>query len=717
MSEKTKMRRKILNPLFILLWILLLSGSSYAQNLLFPAGTNFCDNTPWHLVFYDEFNGTHLNTNKWLTFSPHYGTNSDYDPNTNTPDVGARNGDGRKSIWLDNNVNVNNGMCTLLLHPQYYNWAGYITNYTSGAIETKYDPAPGNPENLQAAFTYGRFEARIRSTSAKYSHMTMWLWDYSSQGEIDIMEAYGNPYPNLRTTYSTHNWINGDHEDRRWFPHQNWFYYTFGGYFNADNWVDYACEWDPNFIRIYVNNNIIYCFPRYFRNGSYTTDCAAQPGVPYQLNPKFPTVPAISPIQERSNLRFTLDLDDDNLFDGGKAEWGVQSFGEVDIDYVRIYQREPDKNHHDLCDRMISGPNSLCNNLPVTYTVVGTGAADMIYNAWATSSNLTITSQTNNTITVSANSGTNSTSSWIKYQDDNPVCPIVQKNIPISNPPAPHVIKIIAGFQNQGGGTTYLHILWLTNPQIGSTYWWLIDDANVYSSFYGPLVLKQSLSSVITYNLSTYNDCGISQTNGFGKLTDANVDSLSISIADSCINLSDTTSFLNGIAKLFYLTGSISNSTIIVPNSDSSQYDTITLSAPNYADTAILYTSVSQIDTNALKDSIYALIANYCSTDTSNTTNITDTTIANVTDTTNDCSSVIYPNPVTDVMNIQLCNGYDVNSTIELDLYDMSGNVIKTFNLSYSSVLTINVGDLMPGNYGLLITQGSDWDFEEFVKQ
>src|ERR1700748_99782 len=128
---------------------LTLSCALHAQNgwlppVTFPLQSNFCDNTPWQLVLYDDFDGTTLNP-QWLTFTPYRGMQ----PNENDNWMGARLAGGNSNIpdsWntvcLSQNVVVSNGTCKLLVKHEPVNLtcpscpATPTRYYTAGMLAT-----------------------------------------------------------------------------------------------------------------------------------------------------------------------------------------------------------------------------------------------------------------------------------------------------------------------------------------------------------------------------------------------------------------------------------------------------------------------------------------------------------------------------------------------------------------------------------------------------
>ena len=231
----------------------------------FPSNQSMCDNTPWKLVFFDGFDGTALNTNKWFPFN----TNS-WDEHDNWCE--ARIGyPGNESNHRDENVVVSGGTLKLKIKQETNTWqcASCITNnctpgmgdvpsvknYTSGYISSK------------LRYNSGKIETRLRMPIYEKTWATVWTWYGSSVNEIDVAEAYGGRYSTIwekrrpKNTFSTHAWwfdednnpynlpqnmrITGHYPNQDWW---NWFM-GYNTVFRQDNWHTYTCEWDTTVIK------------------------------------------------------------------------------------------------------------------------------------------------------------------------------------------------------------------------------------------------------------------------------------------------------------------------------------------------------------------------------------------------------------------------------------------------------------------------------------
>jgi beta-glucanase (GH16 family) len=253
----------------------------------------------YRLVWSDEFNGSEIDRSNWSheTFG------------------GAGSGNNELQQYTDRPANsfVENGNLVIQALREPLN--GY--DYTSARMVTA-----GKRD-----FLYGRMEARIKVPVGQGFWPAFWMMPtdgfyggWSASGEIDIMETvntadfvagsihYGDSWPN--NTHST-----GQYRDGRVF-----------GY----NFHTYAVEWEPTEFRWYIDD-IPY---------------ATQTGW-WSANGAYP-----APF----NQRFFLIL---NLAIGGvwpgPPDGATQFPAQMLVDYVRVYQREPDQRPYGGAAQTVPG--------------------------------------------------------------------------------------------------------------------------------------------------------------------------------------------------------------------------------------------------------------------------------------------------------------------------------------------------------------------------
>lgn len=247
----------------------------------------------YKLVWEDEFNGSALNRDDW---------------NVELHDPGWVNAEWQAYVDKPENIYVKDGN---LVIQAIKTGEGEDATYTSGRVNTQ------NRHDYQ----YGRFEARAKVPSGKGFLPAFWMMptdeNYYGQwpkcGEIDVMEVmgretnkaygtlhFGEPHTQSQGTYT----LSEDEAD-----------------FAADFHV-YACEWDPDEFRFYVDGNLFYTVNDWFSKTPGTSE------------PAYPA-PYDQP--------FYMIL---NLAVGGS--WvgnpdATTQFGDnaqLVVDYVRVYQKD-----------------------------------------------------------------------------------------------------------------------------------------------------------------------------------------------------------------------------------------------------------------------------------------------------------------------------------------------------------------------------------------
>ncbi len=189
----------------------------------------------WNLIFDDEFDGTALDTTRWVTGFPW--CPSTYCTSTTTPDM----------VYLPESVSVSNGTLKLRANNTPVTAPdGKTYPYTSGIVTTSafFEGAYADPSAYKLLFKYGYVEMRARLNTG----LGLWpaFWMLNPQGkwppEIDIVEEVGkDPYSVLQYYH-----YNGA---RRHISSGG--RYT-GPDFSAD-FHTFAVSWEPGAIRWYVD--------------------------------------------------------------------------------------------------------------------------------------------------------------------------------------------------------------------------------------------------------------------------------------------------------------------------------------------------------------------------------------------------------------------------------------------------------------------------------
>ncbi|MEP4930834.1 family 16 glycosylhydrolase [Haloferula sp.] len=191
----------------------------------------------------DEFDGEELDTNKWFVQGR---------------DDGYHKWKGRApSQFAPHNVTVADGhlVLTSRWEPDYafskeeFGGRNYENITTAGIIS-------------EASFLYGYMETRSKAGDAA---MTSSFWALGYQSELDMFEQMGRPRkadPNTSGgnkfekayMFSIHDWrpeiIKGENKI---FTHTHQLPYRV-----ADDFHVYGCEWDPEFLKFYVDGKLVY---------------------------------------------------------------------------------------------------------------------------------------------------------------------------------------------------------------------------------------------------------------------------------------------------------------------------------------------------------------------------------------------------------------------------------------------------------------------------
>lgn len=234
-----------------------------------PAG-NICQNEPYKLVFHDEFEGSALDTQKWITYYP-------YGP-AEAPDSCAfcRTHVGN-NIYRDSNVTLQNGLLMLKSDRQRGEWFGKTYDHTSGLVHSR-----------QIFRTFGKYEIRCRLSEGRQQWPAFWIFGWNT--EIDIFEFIcGGPQI---LEFSIHKWQEEGCPNKN--PQKGRPCFTshsgrvnFGVDFSKD-FHKFSVEYEPNMIKFYINDVMVRYVPRYYDlKGNPVTKCNIQAGE-YRTDPAFP---------------------------------------------------------------------------------------------------------------------------------------------------------------------------------------------------------------------------------------------------------------------------------------------------------------------------------------------------------------------------------------------------------------------------------------------
>jgi beta-glucanase (GH16 family) len=182
----------------------------------------------WRLIWQDDFNGTALNPNCWAPLKDQL-YNNQYELQNFTP--------------RPENVQVSDGMLKIIARKERNDARGRLVDYTSAQISSQY----------LAAWTYGRFESRIKFPQGNGLWPVFWLYpnnkDYGfhpRSGEIDIAEAIMRE-PRRLTSVIHYGGFGKRQKHTVQFGELN---------HTEELWKSfhvYAAEWRPNSIKFFFN--------------------------------------------------------------------------------------------------------------------------------------------------------------------------------------------------------------------------------------------------------------------------------------------------------------------------------------------------------------------------------------------------------------------------------------------------------------------------------
>ena len=250
----------------------------------------------WQLVWEDDFNGSSLNQSKWVH---DIGTGSQY---------GMWGwGNGELQYYQPQNTTLNNGIAKIEVKEEpngiIDSWSA-TSYFSSSKITTK----------GLFNFRYGKVEARIKTIDGQGFWPAFWMLpsngSWPCDGEIDIMEQWGNDYLTNSTSGAAHLGTCP-------YSQSTHFYETSSSYISSGSYADdfhtYSVIWKEDTITWYVDEIELFSL-----NPSSYWSIPSQSAWPFNANEWYLMINlAITQAGPNSNTVFP---------------------NQMEIDYVRVYQ-------------------------------------------------------------------------------------------------------------------------------------------------------------------------------------------------------------------------------------------------------------------------------------------------------------------------------------------------------------------------------------------
>ena len=501
------------------------------------------------------------------------------------------------------------------------------------------------------------------------------------------------------------------------YPYQTWADLLYGNYLNVTNWHTYTCEWDTASIGIYLDGSLVNTLWKYSRKQTFhywwdffnwfpytiTIGSGCNASGTYDITKGYP----YNSVRSESNFLIT------SAFDGLQSESQPTAtsttLGQVEIDYVKIWQRHPEHDGHtDICTYsgalpVISGP--VVVGPSYTFTVsnpVPTGY-------WTCGSDFVISSSSNSSATLQYTGASGYLPHAVSYvySPAIPGCPVKEvKKYFHTDLQLPEPFQPVSILDAQIAQTDmHQFVLARTDPSpdmglhnTEAQYFW-----NIY------------------YNIGADTPGSLTLYKTQGKYA-------SMPFLD-----------FKG-SKAYYLKWEL---TIATP------YDTGVLAGERNSqselyrqknDSAVWYFNALITDTAKYESAVYNRVLNHMVGEDADSIDILS--MINqirmeelepylVIDTAKmremrsiagaaaaPVSGKIYPNPAGNLLNIEPGDRYQGEAPVRIEIYSLTGELKKQVSMEYAAgaVLTLDIHDLAPAIYFVAIRQGIVVERHKLVK-
>lgn len=363
---------------------------------------------------------------------------------------------------------VSNGTLKLIVKNDNPTWKGVQKPFSSGMIHSKLDIY---------RFDRGKFEIRCKIPSGAGLWPSFWL--FGSGREIDAFEFRRGSTSHVEM--SLHKWL----PDKS----TNTLPVSIDGIDYSQDFHTFTVEWDKNLIRWIIDGNEVYHVFRLYHNtaGVRTDNCYVSGG--HYLQYKW--FPSNGVEQLPVNVIAGVGTE------GGAFAPPTSGFSQkqMEIDYIRVYQREPEVWFPPLC-ASLNGSDLICIDQNKSFNVL----EDFGSITWSVSPNLDIISQNNTTVTVHSKQGITYGDAWVRANfGQNSMCGVTSatKNIWIGKPDQITVVKSVVACRNA------FQIHASNDPNAKATYSWNVGNGQFSNADYAP-----TLPFDIPFTVTASNSCG-----------------------------------------------------------------------------------------------------------------------------------------------------------------------------------------------------------------
>ncbi len=334
--------------------ILLILALNVNAQVMWQVKTN--SSQKWYYQDGDEFNDSTIDENKWMFGMPWGSVTMTQDLAFSRNNVILENG---RASFISKKENVSVHINDWEIKPKYLEKTGkkvvdgiYDVNYTAGMLSSK------------RKFKYGYFELRFKANEEKGIWPAFWLFGGEPNEEIDFFELKGERENQIHLDVHC---PNGCENYRGGFLNlkKNWGAWLKTNESLAKNWNIISGEWQPNYVKFYLNGQPIGYFEGDFKTYQYLfiNTSVAKDGEAFNPGP-----------DEKTKWPNTFDVDyvrvwskEDTIYDL-KDKYKLFEYSPYTVDSVNLYQTQLKRKVNYVYDKKeLSNELGTITLLPVFY--------------------------------------------------------------------------------------------------------------------------------------------------------------------------------------------------------------------------------------------------------------------------------------------------------------------------------------------------------------